>query len=53
MEAILSDWEAGGFNKIYRLSAEEVEVFKAAVADVTEQFKGIYGADACAAFDIA
>ena len=52
MEEILSTWEAGGFNKIYRLSAEEVDVFKAAVADVTNEFKGIYGADACAAFDI-
>ncbi|MBQ3009745.1 MAG: DctP family TRAP transporter solute-binding subunit [Oscillospiraceae bacterium] len=52
MEEILSTWEAGGFNKIYRLSAEEVDVFKAAVADVTNEFKGIYGADACAAFNI-
>ncbi|MGI6463671.1 MAG: DctP family TRAP transporter solute-binding subunit [Candidatus Scatomorpha sp.] len=53
MEEILSTWEAGGFNKIYRLSPEEVEVFKAAVADVTNEFKGIYGKEACAAFDIA
>ena len=31
---------------------EQLAVFQAAVADVIEEFKGVYGADACAAFGI-
>ena len=34
------------------LTEEQLAVFQAAVADVIEEFKGVYGADACAAFGI-
>ena len=48
MEKILSNWEGNGYNEIYRLSDSEIEVFKEAVASVTEQ----YGQEACTAFGI-
>ena len=38
--------------EVYELSPEEVEVFKAAVADVTAEYAAQYGEDACAAFGI-
>ena len=38
--------------EVYELSDEEIEVFKAAVADVTKEYAAQYGADACAAFGI-
>lgn len=53
MEEILSAWESNGFNEIYRLSADEMEVFKSAVADVTATYAAEYGEEACAAFGIS
>lgn len=52
MEEILSSWEGNGYNEIYRLSDSEIEVFKEAVASVTEQYANEYGQEACTAFGI-
>lgn len=52
MEKILSNWEGNGYNEIYRLSDSEIEVFKEAVASVTEQYANEYGQEACTAFGI-
>ncbi len=38
--------------EVYELSADEIEVFKEAVADVTAQYAAEYGEEACAAFGI-
>ena len=38
--------------QVDELTEEQLAVFQAAVADVIEEFKGVYGADACAAFGI-
>jgi len=53
MDQIRADWEANGFNEIYELSEEEVNVFKEAVADVTAEYAALYGEEACAAFGIS
>lgn len=47
-EAFINDYGC----EVYELSAEEIDVFKTAVADVTAQYAAEYGADACAAFGI-
>ena len=52
MEEILTTWENNGFNEIYRLSPGEIEVFKEAVAGVTEKYATEYGEEACSAFGI-
>ena len=38
--------------EVYELSEDEINVFKAAVADVTKEYAAQYGPDACAAFGI-
>ena len=52
MEEILTTWENNGFNEVYRLSPGEIEVFKEAVAGVTEKYATEYGEEACSAFGI-
>ncbi len=52
MDQIRTTWEGNGFNEIYELSPEKVEVFKTAVADVTKEYAELYGEEACAAFGI-
>ena len=52
MDQIRTTWEGNGFNEIYELSPEEVDVFKTAVADVTKEYAELYGEEACAAFGI-
>lgn len=52
MEEILTSWENNGFNEVYRLSADEIEVFKGAVADVTAKYAAEYGEEACSAFGV-
>lgn len=49
MQEILDSWTD---NSIYYLNDDEIQVFKDAVADVTAEYAGIYGAEACAAFGI-
>jgi len=52
MDQIQAEFESNGFNEVYVLSDEEIEVFKAAVADVTAKYAAEYGEEACAAFGI-
>ncbi len=52
MDAIKEKFIKENGCEVYELSDEEIEVFKAAVADVTKEYAAQYGADACAAFGI-
>lgn len=52
MSSIQEEFANNGFNSVYVLSDEEIEVFKEAVADVTAEYAALYGEEACAAFGI-
>ena len=38
--------------EFYELTPEDIEAWRVPIADLVEEYKGIYGADACAAFGI-
>ena len=50
-ETLIQECEAAGC-EFYYFTEEDVETWRAVIADLIEEYKGIYGEEACAAFNV-